>query len=267
MKKPATVPGKIRNRIRELRTVRASSLAANSKNWRVHPQAQVDAMQGILNEIGYAGALLARELPDGSLVLIDGHLRAETTPDEMVPVLILDVTAEEADKLLLSYDPLAAMAESNAEALESLLASVSTNDAGLQALYAEMESSLEAKVIENPYSSKITIPPYDKIGAKPPLAEVYDMTACNAMLEAIAVADITDDLKHFLIAAAYRHVVFNYQEAANFYAHSTKTVQELMEDSAMVIIDVDRAIANGWAQMNVKLDDIFMAQNEEAENA
>ena len=52
------------------------------------PTAQQDALRGVLAEIGYADALLARELPDGSLELIDGHLRAETTPDAEVPVLV-----------------------------------------------------------------------------------------------------------------------------------------------------------------------------------
>jgi hypothetical protein len=40
---------------------------------------------------------LARELPDGRLQLIDGHLRAATMPDEEVPVIILDLNEEEAD--------------------------------------------------------------------------------------------------------------------------------------------------------------------------
>jgi len=62
-------------------------------------------------------ALLARELPDGALELIDGHLRAETTPDQEVPVLVLDVTEEEAAKLLAVIDPLGAMAEANQQAL------------------------------------------------------------------------------------------------------------------------------------------------------
>ena len=64
----------------------------------------------MLAEVGYADALLARELADGSLMLIDGHLRAETTPDAVVPVLVLDVDEAEADKILLTHDPLAAMA-------------------------------------------------------------------------------------------------------------------------------------------------------------
>jgi hypothetical protein len=90
----------IRDRIKELRRVKAKDLTPNPKNWRVHPKAQAAALRGLLSEIGYADALLARELPDGRLQLIDGHLRAETTPNAMVPVLILDVTDSEADKIL-----------------------------------------------------------------------------------------------------------------------------------------------------------------------
>ena len=129
---------KIRNRIRELRTVKAAELTPNPKNWRMHPKAQQDALRGILAEVGYADALLARELPDGSLMLVDGHLRAETTPDEKVPVLILDINEAEADKLLLSLDPLAALAETNAAALDSLLREIDTGSEGLQQMFSEM---------------------------------------------------------------------------------------------------------------------------------
>jgi ParB-like chromosome segregation protein Spo0J len=128
----------IRNRVKALRTVKASELAPNPKNWRTHPKAQQDALRGILAEVGYADALLARELPDGSLMLVDGHLRAETTPDQEVPVLILDINEAEADKLLLSLDPLAALAETNAQALDALLREVDTGSEGLQQMYADM---------------------------------------------------------------------------------------------------------------------------------
>jgi hypothetical protein len=86
----------IRDRIKELRRVKASLLVKNPKNWRIHGKQQAAALKGLLREVGYADALLARELPDGKLMLIDGHLRAETTPLQEVPVLILDVTEAEA---------------------------------------------------------------------------------------------------------------------------------------------------------------------------
>jgi len=75
--------------------VRASDLVPNPGNWRRHPKAQADALRGLLSEIGYADALLARETPQG-LILIDGHLRAELTPDTKVPVLIVDLSEQEA---------------------------------------------------------------------------------------------------------------------------------------------------------------------------
>jgi len=133
----------IRDRVRELRRVRAGDLTPNPKNWRTHPKAQADALRGILAEVGYADALLARELPDGSLILVDGHLRAETTPDQEVPVLVLDIDEAEADKLLLSLDPLAALAETNAVALDALLREVDTGSEGLQQMYADMAEAAE----------------------------------------------------------------------------------------------------------------------------
>ncbi|MGD0073580.1 MAG: DNA methyltransferase [Candidatus Binataceae bacterium] len=127
-------PLAIRDRIRELRRVRARELLRNPKNWRRHPKTQADALRGLLTEIGYADALLARELPSGKLLLIDGHLRAETTPDLVVPVLVLDVTAEEADKLLLTLDPLAGLAQGDVERIKELLATVKTDSAAVSAL-------------------------------------------------------------------------------------------------------------------------------------
>jgi hypothetical protein len=129
---------KIRDRIKALRRVPAAQLRPNPKNWRRHPQAQHDVLRGVLAEIGYAGALLARELPDGSLELIDGHLRAEVTPDQEVPVLIVDLDEHEAAKLLALHDPLAEMAQADQDMLADLLAEVETDNEALQKFLDEM---------------------------------------------------------------------------------------------------------------------------------
>ena len=125
---------KMRDRIKELRRVKASDLRPNPRNWRVHPRGQQDALRGVLAEIGYADALLARELTDGSLELIDGHLRAETTPETDVPVLVLDLDEQEADKLLVLLDPLSAMAGQDADLLKELLERVETENESIQAV-------------------------------------------------------------------------------------------------------------------------------------
>jgi hypothetical protein len=127
----------IRDRIKELRRVPASELTANTKNWRRHPQWQKDGMQSILENVGYAGALIAYE-SNGELVLIDGHLRQEMTPTEEVPVLILDVNDEEADILLASYDPITAMASEDGVALQELLETIETNNEELNTLLQDI---------------------------------------------------------------------------------------------------------------------------------
>ena len=128
----------IRDRIKELRRVPASSLRANKKNWRTHPRAQRAALQGVLDEVGYADALLARELEDGTLELIDGHMRAETTPDAIVPVLVLDVNEKEAEKILLTHDVLAKSAGVDDMALGRLLTTVETESAAVKSMLDKM---------------------------------------------------------------------------------------------------------------------------------
>src|SRR5690349_19902940 len=127
----------IRDRIKELRRVRAGDLVPNEKNWRRHPEHQRSALMGMLQEIGYSDALLVRELPDGKLQTIDGHCRADLTPDVMVPVLVTDLNDQEAKKLLATLDPLAGMAETDGKALSALLAEIETSSPSVQALLEE----------------------------------------------------------------------------------------------------------------------------------
>ena len=101
----------IRNRIKAHRRVRAGDLVPHEFNFRTHPEDQRAALEALYREIGFARSLLAYELPDGRLKLVDGHLRRDMDPDMEVEVEVLDVTEDEARTLLLSIDPLAALAE------------------------------------------------------------------------------------------------------------------------------------------------------------
>lgn len=152
--KPANV--EIRDRIKELRRVPAAELIANPKNWRRHPKAQRQAMEGLLKEIGYAGALIARETPDG-LMLIDGHLRKEVTPDAVVPVLVLDVDEAEADLLLATYDPIGAMAAAARDTLQSLLAEVGSGEQAVNDLLRALAG--DHKVVGVPSEGATTYEP------------------------------------------------------------------------------------------------------------
>jgi DNA modification methylase len=122
----------------------------HGKNFRRHSPAQSAALKGLLVEIGYADALIARELPDGRLQLLDGHLRRETTPNMEVPVLVLDVSQEEGDKILLTLDPLAAMAEADKTSVDALLATVRTDSQAVASLLERIAGEVAWQALNDP---------------------------------------------------------------------------------------------------------------------
>ena len=119
---------RMRDRVRCLERVKARDLKPHPQNWRRHPENQRDVLTGLLDEVGFAGTILAYEDPEWGMTIIDGHLRQETvTPATEVPVVVLDVTREEAQIILATFDPLSALAEVDQDSLAKLLAEVSTN--------------------------------------------------------------------------------------------------------------------------------------------
>jgi hypothetical protein len=125
----------VRNRITKHVTVRAGDLVPHEFTPRMHSPSQRSAVQDLLGEVGFARSLLGYTLPDGRIKLIDGRLRAALDPDFEVVVEVLDVTDEEARKLLLSLDPLTQLAGYDPEAVDGLRRLVSTNSEMLSNLW------------------------------------------------------------------------------------------------------------------------------------
>jgi hypothetical protein len=129
----------IRDRIKKVVRVKAGELRACPWNWREHPEDQREAFRGLLSEIGIAGIQIVRELPDGTFMLIDGHLRQEEyPPNQKVHVAVLDVTEEEAKKLLASYDSVGTMATTNKGKFASLIRDVTTGNKALASLFSKV---------------------------------------------------------------------------------------------------------------------------------
>ena len=82
--------------------------------------------------------------------IIDGHARKELDPNQVIPVLVTDLSESEAAKLLLTLDPLAAMAEADTKALERLMQEVSTDDEALQAMIDALAAEHGIGVDETP---------------------------------------------------------------------------------------------------------------------
>jgi hypothetical protein len=96
------------------------------------------------------------------------------------------------------------------------------------------------------YTSKIEAPIYEPKNVKPHILELYDKSKTQRLIREIDSSNLSIEEKTFLIDAARRHTVFNYERIADYYAHSSKEMQLLMERSALVIIDFEKAIELGY---------------------
>lgn len=110
---------------------------------------------------------------------------------------------------------------------------------------------------ENPYTAKIIAPIYEPKNEKPKISEIIDKTKSEELIRKINNSEIDKATKEFLIEAAKRHTIFNYEKIADFYAHETKEVQELMEDSALIIIDFNKAIQNGFVSITKDMTEMY----------
>jgi len=113
------------------------------------------------------------------------------------------------------------------------------------------------KIVDEKYTKKVNIPQYLPKNVKPNIMELCNDTKTNKLINEIKNSNVTEEEKDFLIKAARRHYIFNYSKIADYYAHSNKEMQELMEKSALVIIDIDDAIANGYVKLSKNIEKIM----------
>lgn len=115
------------------------------------------------------------------------------------------------------------------------------------------------------YTKKINVPQYiPKMSEKyKGVSEIIDVTKCKQLIKEINDSSVSESEKEFLRFAAMRHIKFDYAAIAEYYCHANKEMQELMEKSALVIIDVDDAIANGYVRLSKRIEDIIDVRNGE----
>jgi len=107
---------------------------------------------------------------------------------------------------------------------------------------------------EEKYTKKIQAPIYEPKNKKPHILELFDDSKTRRLIQQIKNSNIEEDEKKFLIEAARRHTVFNYEKIADYYAHSQTETQQLMEQSALVIIDFEKAIELGYVQLSKEIE-------------
>lgn len=118
-----------------------------------------------------------------------------------------------------------------------------------------MEEIEYQQLAQSTYTKKITTPIYEPKNKMPNISELYDTSKRDSLVQEILDQNLPDELSRFLISAAERHTVFKFSKVADFYAHAPKNIKELMENSALVIIDYDKAIENGFTTFNTGVQD------------
>jgi hypothetical protein len=236
-----------------------------ARNSRTHSDAQVAQIAASIKEFGWTNPVLL----DGENGIIAGHGRimaASKLGEKEVPTIELSHMNENQKRAYIIADnKLALNAGWDNEMLALEIADLKDAgyDLGLTGFSMDEIEELNPEETENTYTQKVDAPTYEPSGEKPDVKDLYDDANAFNLIEKIKSSKLPQAEKDFLMLTAGRHVKLNFQLIADYYAHSEKEVQELMEDSALVIVDIDNAIANGWVNLSKKLDEIYDDDNEE----
>lgn len=219
------------------------------KNAKKHPKEQVERIANSIKEFGFTQPVLI----DKNNCVVAGHgriLGAKAAGLKEVPTLCLDDLTEEqikayrlADNKLNESDWDSVLLAEELDELNSVL--------DMEQFGFDLAKEIEEE--QNKYTMKTNIPQYEIKGEEPDISELVDTSKTKELLEEIKRSNVPTEIKQFLKLAAYRHLCFNYSKIAEYYAHADKETQELMEQSALVIIDFGDAIRNGFVQLSEQI--------------
>lgn len=229
----------------------------DKKNYRKHSEQNKKRIRKSLEECGAGRSVLVDK--DGCLIAGNGVYEqaekmgirtrvVETDGTELVVVKRTDLATDDEKRKLL------AMADN------------ATSD-NVEWDMETLQDDFDFDVLEdwdiklngsggNNYSRKIEAPIYEPtMEIAPMVSDCVNTEKYDQLIAEIEQAEISDDDKRLLKLAAARHIAFDYKNIAERYAHADKLVQQLMENSALVIIDFDKAIENGFIKMTKRLQE------------
>ena len=119
---------------------------------------------------------------------------------------------------------------------------------------------------DDTYTKKIKTPQYEITGEEVSLTDLTQESKYDELISDINKSGLPEKQKSFLRFAACRHIVFDFHKIAEYYAGADKEMQTLMENSALVIIDFDDAIKNGYVKLSTTLDEFMGDESGEVDN-
>lgn len=223
------------------------------KNAKIHDDKQVKNIANSLKRFGWQQPGVVTK--DGVLIIGHGRRLAAQKLGVSMPVKVIedDLTEEDIKELRIADNVTNESAwdfDLRREDIEGL------SFDGFDFDFDDPFSDDSTKEDEEHYSQEVKIPQYEPTGEKPTLSQCIDTEKVKWLIDAIRESNVSREEKEFLTYAAYRHLMFNYKNIADYYANSSEEMQKLMEMSALVIIDLNDAIANGFAKLESDLEQL-----------
>ena len=131
-----------KTRIKGYANVAPDQLLANPKNFRLHPKHQQEVLSNVLSTVGIVQNVIVNETTGH---VIDGHLRialALRNDEQTVPVTIVELSQEEEDIIMASFDPIGALANNDKEKFEELLSEIETDNQVLNDFFAHSSADM-----------------------------------------------------------------------------------------------------------------------------
>lgn len=242
--------------------VNLEKLVPNPKNPNKHPKEQIKRLSKIIEFQGQRKAVV---VSNRSGFIIKGHGCLEALKLlgwEKCAVDYQDYDSEAQEYAdMVADNEIAKWSEQDNESILEELPKLDIDIDMLGMLEIPQEKFLEED--ESKYTRKISLPIYEIMGENPSIEEMLDTSKADKFISEIEESEIDNSVKEFLKKCCTRLYEFNYSKIAEYYAHQDKKVQVLMEKLALVLIDLDSAVENGYVELNEFIEKCFLEENED----
>lgn len=245
----------------EIEYIPINELTPYSRNARKHSEADVNIIAQSIEKYGFNDAV---GVWGDKNIIVEGHgrvLAAQKLGLEIIPCVRLDHLSEkERREYAIAHNRSAEMSEWDFDLLQVELDGLDLDDFDF-GFELGLEETEEDKPDDTTYTDETSAPQYEPSGESVSLSDCVDAGKVNELLKGIEASSVTEEEKQFLRIAAYRHYAFTYKRIADYYATASAEMQDLMERSALVIIDYEDAIKNGYAELRGKVKELLSGES------
>lgn len=243
-------------------TIALAELSLDPSNVRKHSRRNLDAIKASLRKFGQQKPIVV----DAKGIVLAGN-GTLTAAQELgwteIQIVRTELAGVEATAFAIADNRTAELAEWEEDKLGEVLKSLQDGGFDLASIgYSKSDfDSLVASGLSDNYTHKVDAPVYAPKGEKPPVVELFRSERADELLSKIEASKAPEEVKRFLKTAAARHIVFDYGKIAEFYCHADKETQALMEDSALVIIDFNKAMQLGYVKLKAEIANALESEN------